>query len=200
MFTSTSQNALADFTLNYSIDPSKAPEVLRKYQNEFETRIVAPRVQAILKENTVHYTPNNLTQKRGEVQNAVEKQIREAMKEYGVSVNGFLLSNISFGPEYQKKSEELATANQEYAKQKIETTIIEEKAKQVEEAAKGQARANKQIRDSLPQNPQEAEAVVQMRMIDLLHDKWDGSMPNALGGGSLLSIGDTQSQKNAGQK
>ena len=88
-------------------------------------------------------------------------------------------------------TEERAAAEQEYQK---ELTVLKTKkvlADQNVETAKGQARANIAIRESFGTDPRIAEALVRMRMIELLDAKWKGDMPQALGSGSLLGIGNT---------
>ena len=194
-FTSDKQHAYTDFAVNFTIRPESAPEVLRKYQGEIDTRIIEPRVEFWLKDIEPKYSATDLINKRVEVAKAVQQHIEADLKDKGVDVIGVYITNISFGEQYQKASESLAAAQQDLAHEQIELKIREVKAQQVVADAQGQGKANKLIRDSLPQNPQQADAIVRLRLVNLLETKWDGSMPSALGGGSILSIGDSGAKK-----
>jgi len=192
-FTSDKQHAYTDYTVNFALRPSAAPDVLRNYQGDIENRIIEPRVEFWLKDIEPKYSATDLINNRVGVAQAVQKHLEDDLRDRGVDVVGVYITNISFGDAYQHASEALAAAQQDLQHERIELQIRQVKAQQVVADAQGQASANKLIRDSLPQNPQEADAIVRLRLVNLLETKWNGTMPQSLGGGSLLSVGETGS-------
>ncbi len=190
-FTSDRQHAYTNYAVNFSIRPESAPLVLRKYQGEIDTRIIEPRVEFWLKDIEPRYSAADLISKRVEVAKSVQEHLETDLRDNGVDIQAVLITNIGFGDQYQKSSEALASAQQDLAHERIELQIKTVQAQQVVASARGQAEANKLIRDSLPRDPRAAEAIVHLRLVNLLETKWNGAMPTALGGGSLLSIGST---------
>jgi len=188
-FTSDRQHALTSYAVNFSIRPESAPLVLRKFQGEIDTRIIEPRVEFWLKDIEPRYSAADLISKRVEVAKSVQEHLENDLRDNGVDIQAVLITNIGFGDQYQKSSEALAAAQQDLAHERIELQIKTVQAQQVVASARGQAEANKLIRDSLPNDPREAEAIVHLRLVNLLETKWNGAMPTSLGGGSLLSIG-----------
>lgn len=183
------QQVLTNYTLNFALQPSRLKELLTTYAGDNVTdRIVEPRAEALLKQIEPDYSAAQLLQKRGEVADRVERQLKAELEPFGVSVIGFLITNINFGEQYQKASEARATAEQELQRAQVVLKTKQVEADQTVATALGAAKANDLIRRSLGSDPNIAEAIVRMKTIELLNEKWNGTMPNALGGNSILSI------------
>ena len=190
---SDQQQVLTNYTLNFALEPRRLKELLTTYAGDNVTdRIVQPRAEALLKQIEPSYSAAQLLQKRGEVADKVQQQLKRELEPFGVSVIGFLITNINFGAQYQKASEARATAEQELQRAQVVLRTKQVEAQQTVATAEGAAKANDLIRRSLGGDPNIAEAIVKMKTIELLTEKWDGTMPNALGGNSILSIAGTE--------
>jgi regulator of protease activity HflC (stomatin/prohibitin superfamily) len=195
---SDQQQVLTNYTLNFALQPKRLKELLTTYAGDNVTdRIVQPRAEALLKQIEPDYSAAQLLQKRGEVADRVEQQLKAELEPFGVTVIGFLITNINFGEQYQKASEARATAEQELQRAQVVLKTKQVEAEQTVATALGAAKANDLIRRSLGSDPNIAEAIVRMKTIELLSEKWNGTMPNALGGNSILSISgqDSRSDK-----
>jgi regulator of protease activity HflC (stomatin/prohibitin superfamily) len=193
VFTKDQQNADNDYTINFSLDDNRLKEIAQDFRGEGEDtsiadRLIQPRAEYWLKQIEPTYNAADLLTHRSDVANRLLERLQKELSPYGVQLAFVSLTNISFGPQYQQASEARAAAEQDYQK---EITVLKTKkvlAQQTEALAAGQARANDDLRNSLPSDPREAEVVVQLQMIQLLRDKWNGTLPSALGSGSILSI------------
>jgi regulator of protease activity HflC (stomatin/prohibitin superfamily) len=186
---SDQQQVLTNYTLNFALQPNRLKELLTTYAGDNVTdRIVQPRAEALLKQIEPYYSAAQLLQKRGEVADRVDQQLKAELEPFGVTVIGFLITNINFGEQYQKASEARATAEQELQRAQVVLKTKQVEAEQTVATAMGAAKANDLIRRSLGVDPNIADAIVKMKTIELLSEKWNGTMPNALGGNSILTI------------
>ncbi|MDE2481818.1 MAG: prohibitin family protein [bacterium] len=194
VFTRDQQNADTDYVINFSLADGRLREIAENFRGtnggdtSIADRLIRPRAEYWLKQIEPTYNAADLLTHRSEVAAKLQKTLDADLKPYGIDLAFVSITNISFGPQYQQASEARAAAEQEYEK---ELTVLKTKkviAQQNEVIAEGQAAANAKLRASLPSDPNAAEAIVQMQMIQLLRDKWDGVMPVSLGGGSLLNL------------
>lgn len=193
VFTKDQQNADNDYVINFSLADGRLKEIAENFRGDgsdtsIADRLIRPRAEYWLKQIEPTYNAADLLTHRSEVANALQKDLDGDLKPYGIDLAFVSITNISFGPQYQQASEARAAAEQEYEK---ELTVLKTKkviAQQNEAIAEGQAAANARLRASLPSDPNAAEAIVQMQMIQLLRDKWDGQMPISLGGGSIVNL------------
>lgn len=196
VFTKDQQNADTDYTINFNLQDKQLKEIAENFRGDgadtsISERLIRPRAEYWLKQVEPTYNAADLLTHRSDVANKLQNSLQNDLKQYGVQISFVSITNISFGPQYQQASEARAAAEQEYQK---ELTVLKTKqvlAKQTEAMAEGQALANERLRASLPSDPRSADAIVQMQMIQLLRDKWNGQMPSALGQGSLLNISAT---------
>ncbi|MFN2527992.1 MAG: SPFH domain-containing protein [Candidatus Baltobacteraceae bacterium] len=195
VFTRDQQNAQNDLVINFSLQDNYLRSIASQFKGDdgrdtsIASRLIQPRAEFYLKQIEPKYDAASLLTHRADVANALQRDLEHDVSKYGITLAYVSITNISFGAKYQQTSEERAAAEQEYQK---ELTVLKTKkvlADQNVETAKGQARANEAIRQSFGSDPRIADALVRMRMIELLDSKWHGDMPQALGSGSLLGIG-----------
>ena len=194
VFTKDQQNVDTDYVINFSLADGRLKEIAENFRGteggdtSIADRLIRPRAEYWLKEIEPTYNAADLLTHRSQVASDLQRDLDNDLKPYGIDLAFVSITNISFGPQYQQASEARAAAEQEYQK---ELTVLKTKkviAQQNEAIAEGQAAANAKLRASLPTDPNAAEAIVQMQMIQLLRDKWDGVMPVSLGSQSLLNI------------
>lgn len=195
VFTRDQQNAQNDLVINFSLQDDHLRSIASQFKGDdgrdtsIAQRLIQPRAEFYLKQIEPQYDAASLLTHRADVANKLQRDLEHDVAKYGIVLAYVSITNITFGAKYQQTSEERAAAEQEYQK---ELTVLKTKkvlADQNVETAKGQARANTVIRESFGSDPRIADALVRMRMIELLDSKWKGDMPQALGSGSLLGIG-----------
>ena len=194
VFTKDQQNADTDYVINFSLVDGRLRDIAQNFRGteggdtSIADRLIRPRAEYWLKQIEPTYNAADLLTHRSEVANRLQSALDNDLKPYGINLAFVSITNISFGPQYQQASEARAAAEQEFQK---ELTVLKTKkviAQQVEAIAEGQAQANARLRSSLPSDPNAVDAIVQMQMIQLLRDKWDGTLPVSLGGGSMLNL------------
>ncbi len=195
VFTRDQQNVQNNLVINFSLQDNYLRSIASQFKGDdgrdtsIADRLTQPRAEFYLKQIEPQYDAAPLLTHRAAVANALQRDLEHDVAKYGITLAYVSITDISFGAKYQQTSEERAAAEQEYQK---ELTVLKTKkvlADQNVETAKGQARANDAIRQSFGNDPRIADALVRTRMIELLDSKWKGDMPQALGAGSLLSIG-----------
>ena len=197
VFTRDQQNANNDYVINFSLDDNHLKDIASQFKGDdgrdtsISEKLIQPRAEFYLKQIEPKYDAASLLTHRADVATALQKSLDHDVKAYGVRVAFVSITNISFGAHYQQSSEERAAAEQEYQKELIVLKTKKVIADQLVATANGQARANDELRASFGSDPRTADALVRMRMIELLNDRWKGDMPTALGSGSLLSISET---------
>lgn len=193
VFTKDQQNADNDYTVNFSLSDKKLKDIAENFRGDgndtsISDRLIRPRAEYWLKQIEPQYNAADLLVHRSDVAVALQKDLDRDLEPYGVNIAYVSITNISFGQQYQQASEARAAAEQEYQK---EITVLKTKkviAQQTEAIAAGVARANEDIARSLPADPEHVAAVVQLQTVQLLRDKWNGTLPNALGSNSILSV------------
>jgi regulator of protease activity HflC (stomatin/prohibitin superfamily) len=128
---------------------------------------VIPAVQESFKAATAEYTAAELLTKRPEVKAKALESIKQRIEPYGIRVDDLSIVNFSFSPDFAKSIEAKQVAAQEA-----------ERAKFNLDRAKLDAEAQAAQKESLSPELLQKYAI----------DKWDGKMPQYVGGGSVFNI------------
>lgn len=161
------QDVQATLALNYALERNRALEVFKTIGPEYRDRVVVPAVQESFKAATAQYTANDLLTKRAEVKGKALDAIKKRLEPYGVSIKDLNIVNFSFSAEFSKAIEQKQVAAQEA-----------EKAKFNLERARLDAQAQEAQKQSLSPELLQKYAI----------EKWDGKMPQYLGGGAVFNI------------
>ena len=116
-------------------------------------------------------TAEEILKQRESLKQEIEQKIVERLEKYGIAVNEVSLTSMLFSDDYRKAIEkkQIAEQDRQTAKQEAAAAI---------ERAKGQAEAQKLLRQSI--DPQ----ILQKQAID----KWDGRFPTVMGGNGMLPL------------
>lgn len=184
--------------VNWFIKADKVKEVYVQYGSleQFEKRIIQPRLPDAVKGVTSTYTVNDLLRKRVEFRDQSFKTFVELMPD-DVQITSFAVTNIGFPPAYTKamQDKQVARENAETEAFKLQQQNLQ--AQQTTQTADAQANANKLLSDAeaykiKQQGVAQGEAIAAMgkalsdnpRVIEYEKVKrWEGSFPTTFMGG-----------------
>jgi regulator of protease activity HflC (stomatin/prohibitin superfamily) len=176
--TKDGQQIRLDVTIIFRIDPKNANIVHREWQNRYRDGLVRPTVRAATREVLGQFEVQEIySEKRTELAQEIETQVRDAIGPQGFEVTSVLVRNIVFSEEYVNSIEQKQVAQQQALEAQFRVEQKKQEAEQAREeargkadavriAAEGQADAMALINEQLKQNP----ALLQWRYIENLSD------------------------------
>lgn len=163
---------------------------------QFEVRIIRPRLNDAVKGITSRYTVNDLLRKRTEYRDASKAQFESRMPD-DIQVTGFSIVNVGFPPEYtaairakQVAREQAETEKFVLERQRLTSTQVTQSAEAQRDADK--ARADGKAYEIKVQGQAQAEAIRIMGEALAKHplvveykkvERWGGSFPTTFMGG-----------------
>jgi regulator of protease activity HflC (stomatin/prohibitin superfamily) len=185
-------------TINWLVKRTHVQELYIQFGSldQFEKRIIMPRLNDAVKGVTSTYTVNDLLRKRGEYRDRSQNAFAARMPD-DVQITGFSVVNIGFPPEYTKAIRDKQVAREQaeterfvLERQKLTSTQVTQSAEAQRDADKAradgrayeikvqgeaQATAVRVLGQALTANP----LVVDYKKIE----KWQGSFPATFMGG-----------------
>ncbi len=168
------QEVQATVAINYHLDAPKAVDVYQDVGTEYSDRLIHPAMQEAFKATTAKYTAEQLITNRESVKQDAINQIRERLASNHIIVDDFNIVNFDFSREFNAAIEAKQVAQQNVEKEKQTLASIEIQAEQARQQAKGQADAQKLLKDAGSLSPEYLNY--------LAVNKWDGKLPNVTGG------------------
>ncbi len=164
--------------INYNIDSSSVGTVYQQYP-DFEVNILAPNLEASIKQTIAKYTAEELLSKRAEVQSEIETALKTSVPPQFI-VTKYALVNEAFSPEFEAaiESKQVAQQKAEQAKNELAKAQIDADSRIAQ--AKGEAEAIQIQAQAIEQ--QGGANYVQLQAIS----KWDGHLPNQMIPGSTV--------------
>ncbi|HSI20215.1 MAG TPA: prohibitin family protein [Verrucomicrobiae bacterium] len=161
------QEIRSTIALNYHLDRGRISEIYQTIGIDFSDKVIAPAIQEAFKATTASYTASDLLTKRTEVKEASKKILEERLGKRGIVVDDMSIVNFDFSAEFNKAIEAKQVAQQEA-----------ERAFYKLEQAKKEAEAQAVQKESLTAEILQKQAI----------EKWDGHMPQYVGGGAVFNI------------
>ncbi|MFD1179067.1 prohibitin family protein [Paenibacillus puldeungensis] len=165
--------------VNYSVNKESAYNLMNNIGGSFDTVIINPAVQEIVKEVTARYQAEDLIAKRDTVAGEISDHLTSRLAKYDLIVNEINIVNFKFSEAFNQSIEAKQVAQQQALKASNDLKRIEIEAKQ--KIAQAQAEA-----ESLKLKKQEVTPeLVQLKQIEVQEkalDKWDGKLPQVTGG------------------
>jgi regulator of protease activity HflC (stomatin/prohibitin superfamily) len=193
------QQVTAEVTVPFSLKAESGPDVFQRLgmQETFQSTLIDPGVMESVKAITAQFTAEELVTQRETVKAKIEDQIksyvREALAQKGlagaIEIGNVAITHFDFSKDFNDsieakvKAEQDALRAENEKKQKVTQAEAErdsQKAKadgsaySIEVQSKAEAAAIQRKADALRANPN----LVQLNAVD----KWDGKMPQYLGG------------------
>ncbi|MCT7964654.1 prohibitin family protein [Laspinema sp. D1] len=172
------QYVTINVALNWRVDATQVNTVYQTIGDETQivNLIISPAVSEVVKAATAKNNAEEIITRRRELKEEIDSDIRQRLASYGVLVDDISLVNIEFSPEFAKAIEAKQIAEQEARR----ATFIAQKAEQEAFAdinrAKGQAEAQRLLRENLTPSILQKEAI----------EKWNGQFPMVMGGNGAL--------------
>ena len=165
------QTIQTDIAVNYRIESEKAAQLYRTVGNSYETTILEPTIKESIKSTIAKYTAAEVITSRSEVSQKCMEELQNKVLKYGIVIDNFNITNLSFSQEYTK-----AIEDKQVAEQKLEKAKLEAEAKLVE--AEATKKANDLLKQSLTDNLIEKQFI----------EKWDGKLPTTYAGENIMGI------------
>lgn len=165
--------------VNYSVNKESAYNLMNNIGGNYDTIIINPAVQEIVKEVTARYQAEELIAKRDIVAGEISEHLTNRLAKYDLIVNEINIVNFKFSEAFNQSIEAKQVAQQQALKASNDLKRVEIEAKQ--KIAQAQAEA-----ESLKLKKQEVTPeLVQLKQIEVQEkalEKWDGKLPQVTGG------------------
>jgi len=169
-FSIETQDVFITATVNYSVSAGAVQDLYRRVGPNWFDRLIEPRVNNFLKEETVKYATVAVAPNREAIRSAVRDRLRSELASYSIDVSDLLIDNIEFNAEFKAAIEQKQIATQDALREQERILQAQFEAQQLVETAKGeaesirvraegQAAANRLLAESLTPNVIQFEAL-----------------------------------------
>ena len=168
----------ASFAINFRLDPVQVVNI-RRTQGTLEnivSKIIAPQTQESFKIAAARRTVEEAITKRDELKQDFDLALGNRLEKYGIIVLDTSVVDLDFSPEFSKAVEEKQIAEQRAQRAVYVAQEAEQEAEATINRAKGQAEAQRLLRETLTAELLQKQAI----------DKWDGKFPQVMGGNGAL--------------
>lgn len=191
-FSKDLQSVNTVLAINYRVDTSKSYSIYKNIGADYETVLVIPAVNEVLKAITATYTAEQSVTNRVLISEGLVTGLNEKLNSIGLYVTDVNIIDFDFSEAFITAIEEKQVAQQKLLKAETEKqtaiTNAEAAAEAMKIKAEGEAAANKAISQSL------SEKIIQNKMIE----KWNGELPKVTSGnGTMLDLGDIMGNLNS---
>jgi regulator of protease activity HflC (stomatin/prohibitin superfamily) len=185
------QTVTTEVTVNYRAGANTVNILYKEVGLDYESRIIQPAVEEVVKQITAKYNAEELITKRPLVKSDIETEITARLNPYNIMTDVISITDFQFSPLFAQAIESKVEAEQKALKAENDLRRIEVEARQQEQQAKGIAAANvaeaegeaeaiKIINAALAENPYYLEW--------LKIQAWDGKLPFVVGQGGTPFI------------
>lgn len=168
------QQLSASFAINFRLDPMQVVTI-RRTQGTLQnivSKIIAPQTQESFKIAAARRTVEEAITKRNELKQDFDEALGERLNKYGILVLDTSVVDLNFSTEFSKAVEEKQIAEQRAQRAVYIAREAEQEAEATINRAKGQAEAQRLLRETLTSELLQKQAI----------EKWDGKFPQVLGG------------------
>lgn len=162
-------------SINYHLAADSLADTYKRIGLDVETRVVAPRIQEVVKATVAQYSAEDLLVKRDMVKAGVTQGLTEALILYNIVVEGIQITDFSFSESFDNAIEAKQTAEQNALKAKNDLERIKVEAEQKIAMARAEAETIRIQAEAI--RAQGGAEYVQLKAIE----KWDGKMPMVTG-------------------
>lgn len=189
VYTKDIQKANITYVLNYNLTPDTANKMYTDVGVAYETTLVVPTIEGVLKDVTGQWNATELISNREKATSVILDNIKADLAIKGISVTGLQITEIQYDSGFEKSIEEKVIAQQNAYTAKNKTVQIQEEARQRLIAADADAKAMKIKGDALKANGKLVDfEMIKVRMKQA--EKWDGKLPQFIAGGSSVNMMD----------
>lgn len=165
--------------VNYSVNKESAYNLMNNIGGNYDTVIINPAVQEIVKEVTARYQAEDLIAKRDVVAGEISEHLTSRLAKYDLIVNEINIVNFKFSDAFNQSIEAKQVAQQQALKASNDLKRIQIEAQQKIAQAEAEAEALKLKKQEV------TPELVQLKQIEVQEkalEKWDGKLPQVTGG------------------
>lgn len=183
-FSKDLQTVATKLAINYRVSKDKSYAIYKNVGSDYETILVTPAVNEVLKAITAQYTAEESVTNRSLISQGLIDQLNEKLNKNGIYVEDVNIINFDFSEAYVNAVEEKQVAEQRLLKAKTEKeeAIVkaEAEAETLRIQAEAQAKANQTLNKSINENLIEYEKI----------QKWNGELPKVTDGSAIINFSD----------
>lgn len=168
------QTVHTNLALNYHLNPDKTNKVYQEIGTDFESRIINPAIQEVVKAVVAKFPAQELIEKRDLVKEEIKHKLSERLGITNMLVDETSIANFDFSDQYEKAIEAKQVAQQDALKAENELKRIKIEAEQRVAQAQAEAEAIKIQAQAITQ--QGGRDYVQLKAIE----KWNGNLPQQM--------------------
>nr|WP_246027946.1 MULTISPECIES: prohibitin family protein [Paenibacillus] len=165
--------------VNFSVNKASAFNLMNNVGANYDSVIISPAVQEIVKEVTARYPAEELISKRDVVANEISTLLTQRLAKYDLLVKEINIVNFKFSDAFNQSIEAKQVAQQQALKAENDLKRIQIEAKQKIAQAEAEAEALKLKKQEV------TPELVQLKQIEVQEkalEKWDGRLPSVTGG------------------
>lgn len=180
-FSKDLQTVATTLAINYRVDTAKSYSIYKNIGAEYESVLVAPAVNEVLKAITAQYTAEESVTNRSLISDGLIQGLNEKLNSIGLYITDVNIINFDFSEAFITAIEEKQVAQQQLLKAETEKqtaiTNAEAEAETTRIKAEAEAEANNKIKASLNDD------IIRSKF----YEKWDGKLPEAMGSDSIIT-------------
>jgi regulator of protease activity HflC (stomatin/prohibitin superfamily) len=155
-FSAETQNVNITTTINYSVAPKDARDLIARVGTDWFDRLVPNNLNQAFKDEAVKFKAVDIAPNRETIRTAVLAALRSRLSPYSIRVNDLNIDNIAFSRQFEQAIEAKLRAKAQVQQAQFEAQSRVAKAKGEADAnvtvAQGQAEANRKLNASLSAN------------------------------------------------
>ena len=188
-FSKDLQTVTTKLAINYRVSKDKSYASYENVGSDYETILVSPAVNEVLKAITAKYTAEESVANRSLISQGLIEELNAKLNKNGIYVEDVNIINFDFSEAYIAAIEEKQVAEQRLLKAKTEKeeAIVkaEAEAETLRIQSEAQAKANERLSKSLNDN------LIRYEMIK----KWNGELPMVTDGSTIIDFSDFAKKK-----
>lgn len=183
-FSKDLQTVNTTLAINYRVDTAKSYSIYKNIGSDYETVVVTPAVNEVLKAITALYTAEESVTNRTLISEGLVTGLNEKLNEAGLYVTDVNIINFDFSDAYVTAIEEKQVAQQQLLKAETDKqtaiTNAQAEAESLKIKAQAEAEANAIISASL------SNELINYNKIE----KWNGVLPQVTGSNAIVDLTD----------
>jgi regulator of protease activity HflC (stomatin/prohibitin superfamily) len=172
------QTVNATVAVNLRLDPSKINDLYRTVGTDWQSRIVDPAIQEVVKATTAQFTAEELITRRPEVSAAITQSLSDRLARNNILIQNVSITNFDFSKAFNDAIEAKQVAQQNVAKATQELEQAKVDVQKTIASAQAQAEAQRLQQQTLTPDLLQKYAI----------EKWNGALPTYITGGQTPFI------------
>lgn len=159
------QDVTGTVVVNYRLERGEVSEMHKTVGEEYVDILVRPAIQEVFKASTAKYTAVELQTTRDKIKNDVVAGLKSRLTDRGITIEDVSIVNLEYSKEFTKAIEQrqVAQQNAERARYNLEKAKLDAQSQDVQ-----------------------AKTLTKEYLQMLAIEKWNGKLPNAVGGTGML--------------